>query len=120
MLELEPLRQCYLKAQVYVLYLLGGYLSVRQFFCLKISFKRPYLTLQNSTINFKQVVYKCLKLPTRSANFNQGDNALISNEVSTDVSTYEIIHIFELRLWMKVKNDPRSEFSNLSNWKEEA
>ena len=36
------------------------------------------------------------------------------------VSIYEIIHIFELRSWMKVKNDPLSEFSNLSNWKEEA
>ena len=38
-------------------------------------------------------------------------------------STYEIIHIhvhvFELRLWIKVKNDHRSKFSNLSNWKEE-
>ena len=28
--------------------------------------------------------------------------------------------IFELRLWMKVKCDHRSKFSNLSNWKEEA
>ena len=35
-------------------------------------------------------------------------------------SIYEIIHIFELRLWIKVKNDHRSKFSNLSNWKEEA
>ena len=32
---------------------------------------------------------------------------------------YEIIH-FELRLQMRVKNDNRSKFSNLSNWKEEA
>ena len=35
-------------------------------------------------------------------------------------SIYEIIHIFELRLYVKVKNDHRSKFSNLSNWKEEA
>ena len=35
-------------------------------------------------------------------------------------SLYEIIHIYELRLKMKVKNDHRSKFSNLSNWKEEA
>ena len=35
-------------------------------------------------------------------------------------SIYEIIHIFELRLQIKVKNDHRSKFSNLSNWKEEA
>ena len=35
-------------------------------------------------------------------------------------SIYEIIHIFELRLSIKVKNDHRSKFSNLSNWKEEA
>ena len=28
--------------------------------------------------------------------------------------------MFELRSQMKVKNDPHSEFSNLSNWKEEA
>ena len=35
-------------------------------------------------------------------------------------SIYEIIHIFDLRLSIKVKNDHRSKFSNLSNWKEEA
>ena len=37
-------------------------------------------------------------------------------------SIYEIFHFsfFELRLYMKVKNDHRSKFSNLSNWKEEA
>ena len=35
-------------------------------------------------------------------------------------SIYEIIHIFELWLKIKVKNDHRSKFSNLSNWKEEA
>ena len=35
-------------------------------------------------------------------------------------SIYEIIHISELRLHIKVKNDHRSKFSNLSNWKEEA
>ena len=35
-------------------------------------------------------------------------------------SINEIIHIFELRLWIKVKNDHRSKFSTLSNWKEEA
>ena len=28
--------------------------------------------------------------------------------------------IFELLLWMKMKNDHRSSFFNLSNWKEEA
>ena len=33
---------------------------------------------------------------------------------------YEIIHAFVLRLQIKVKNDHRSKFSNLSNWKEEA
>ena len=32
---------------------------------------------------------------------------------------YEIIHIYELRLKMKVKNDHRSIFSNLSNRKED-
>ena len=32
-----------------------------------------------------------------------------------------IVYIaYELRLQMKVKNDHRSKFSNLSNWKEEA
>ena len=35
-------------------------------------------------------------------------------------SIYEIIHIFELRLKIKVKNDHRRKFSSLSNWKEEA
>ena len=35
-------------------------------------------------------------------------------------SIYEIIHTFELRLQIKVKNDHRSKFSNLNNWKEEA
>ena len=35
-------------------------------------------------------------------------------------SIYEIIHIFELRLYIKVKNYHRGKFSNLSNWKEEA
>ena len=35
-------------------------------------------------------------------------------------SLYEIIHTFVLRLEIKVKNDHRSKFSNLSNWKEEA
>ena len=35
-------------------------------------------------------------------------------------SIYEIINIFELRLQIKVKNDHRSKFPNLSNWKEEA
>ena len=33
-------------------------------------------------------------------------------------SIYEIIHIFELRLSIKVKNGHRSKFSNSSNWKE--
>ena len=28
-----------------------------------------------------------------------------------------MFHIFELRLLIKVKNDHRSKFSNLSNWK---
>ena len=33
---------------------------------------------------------------------------------------YMKLFIFALRLQMKVKNDHRSKFSNLSNWKEEA
>ena len=35
-------------------------------------------------------------------------------------SIHETILIFELRLHIKVKNDHRSKFSNLNNWKEEA
>ena len=35
-------------------------------------------------------------------------------------SIYEIIHTFELRLQIKVKNDHLIKFSNLNNWKEDA
>ena len=43
----------------------------------------------------------------------------LDDMVLNDVSIYEIIHIF----WtadIDESDDPRSEFSNLSNWKEEA
>ena len=44
----------------------------------------------------------------------------VRNEMMWSTCIYEIIHIFELRVYKKVKNDHRSKFSNLSNWKEEA
>ena len=37
------------------------------------------------------------------------------------VKHYCVIHFhISIISYLKVKNDPRSEFSNLSNWKEEA
>ena len=51
--------------------------------------------------------------------------ALRSRKVSRDFEQRPLVGDIVLCSWathfpLKVKNDPRSEFSNLSNWKEEA